>query len=487
MISTVRRATGLAVAILIAVPAAASAAPPSNDDRTSPAQLGSLPAQVGGTLVEATRQPTDPLSGCGANQQVWYRFVAPADGRIAARLQADGQLDATLDAFRSVRSQLSSLACDFTDAKGLGAINFTVKKGDAFFLSVSRLSNSVAGTFTLTVVAPQPAAKPPGKALPKGGADGTLDRVGNIDDAYAVRMRAGRTYRMRLSGRRLDEEDETCQVSGALYAPGSDSFDSSSVKSFGCDSDGYATFTPGPGEGGRYSVLVSAAGNVRTLQSYHVEVAGAAADDTAPGRFLANRRTARGSLNGARIDALDLYRFTVAKRSDLTLRLRTGGGNGFDLLLLNERGRRVQCACGESGDAELKRELAPGRYFVVARARDASAGSYRLTRSSRVLTRTRVGFSKKRAGLGSLTPIRVKVTPSVAGPVTVIIQRFDPLEGWLFFRLQRTRAAGGRASIGFVPPTVGRWRARATFDGTVGSGSSQSGFAQVLVVAREAD
>jgi hypothetical protein len=199
---------------------------------------------------------------------------------------------------------------------------------------------------------------------------------------------------------------------------------------------------------------------------------------------LTNRVTQRGALNGARVDALDLYRFTVAKRSDLELRLATGSGHAYDVLLLNEKGRRIQCACGDSGDQQLRRELARGRYFVAVRARDASSGGYRLTRASRVLTRTTVGFAKRRAGLGATTPIRVRVRPSVGGPVTVTIQRFDPLSGWIFSRVVRARARDGRASVGFAAPAVGRWRARATFDGTRGAGSSASGFAQVLVVAR---
>jgi hypothetical protein len=474
-----RHAAACAVTALLLLPAAAAAAPPSNDDRATPTALGSLPAQASGTTVEATRVANDPYSNCGAaGAQVWYRFTAPSDGRVAVRVQADGDLDAIVDAYLSERSQTTGLACDPTDPKGLGALDFKVTKDAVYLISVSQLTNSVAGTFNLTVVAPQAPPKPPGAALPAGGVDGTLDRVGNIEDAYAVTMRAGRTYRARLTGR----GEEKCVVSAALYPPGIRDFDGRPVRRLGCDEDGYATFTPGPGEGGRYSVLVSAGRVSRTLQRFHLEAAGAGRDDTAPGRFLANRATFAGHLDGSRIDAVDLYRFSVARRSDLAINLATGSGNAFDLLVLNERGRPVQCSCGESGALELTREIAPGRYFVAVRVRDRSAGDYKLQRVSRLLTRTTVGIAR-RSTLGRPVKVGVRVRPAVKGPVTVTIERFDPLAGWLFDRQEHAVAIKGRASIGFVAPTVGRWRVSATFDGTIGSGSSVSGFDEMLVVS----
>jgi hypothetical protein len=474
-----RHAAGLAAIALLLLPAVASAAPPANDDRATPTALGSLPAQAGGTTVEATRVPNDPYSSCGPEGgQVWYRFVAPSDGRVAVRVQADGDLDATVDAYLSERSQTSILACDLTDAKGLGALDFKVTKDAVYLISVSQLTNSVAGTFNLTVVAPQAPPKPPGAALPAGGVDGTLDRVGNIEDAYSLKMRAGHTYRVRLTGR----GEEKCVVSAALYPPGIGDFEGRPVKRLGCDESGYATFTPGPGEGGRYSVLVSAGRVSRTLQRFHLEAAGAGPDDTAPGRFLTNRAAFAGHLDGSRIDDVDLYRFSVARRSDLAINLATGAGNAFDLLVLNERGRQVQCSCGESGALELTREIAPGRYFVAVRVRDRSAGAYKLQRISRLLTRTTVGIAR-RSTLGRSVKVGVRVRPAVKGPVTITIQRFDPLAGWLFDRQERALAIKGRAAAGFIAPTVGRWRVSATFDGTVGSGSSASGFDEMLVVS----
>ena len=285
-----RFAAGLALAGLLA-PATAAAAPPSNDDRTTPMALGSLPVQVSGTTADATRATTDPFSPCAPDgRQVWYRFTAASDGRVAVRVRADGALDAAVDVYLSERSQTRNLTCDVTDSHGLGAADFTVAKGSDYLIAISQLRNSVAGTFTLTVVTAQPPPRPPGRVLPAQGANGTLDRVGNIQDAYSLAMRAGRTYRIHLSGR--GEGD--CSVSAALYPPKISDFSGSPVKRFGCNAGGYATYTPAAGEGGRYSILVTASRGVRTLQSFHLEASGAGADDSAPGRFLANRRTAAG-------------------------------------------------------------------------------------------------------------------------------------------------------------------------------------------------
>jgi hypothetical protein len=479
-------ATAAALALHALLPETSASAAPANDARTAPAAIGALPAQLRGTTVDATRADTDPTSACtnsGSGPNVWYRFTAPRDGRVAVRLTADDDLDGALDAYLSERSQARALECDFTDDKGLGAVDFDVKAGSEYLISVTQLANSVAGTFTLTLVAPQPDERPPGARLAPGGADGTLDRVGNTEDAYSLRMRAGRTYRFRLSGRGpKDEESPGCAITAAVYGPRPTAFSGAAVQRFGCDAGGYATFTPGPGEGGRYSILLSAARTTRELQHYHLEAAGAGSDDIAPGRFLANRSTVKGDLNGARIDALDLYRFSVAKRSDLTLKLTTGG-RSFDLLLLDEKGRRVQCACGASGTLELRRRLAPGRYFVAIGVRDNGQGAYELSRASRVLTKASAGLSRRRVRLGGSVDVRVRIRPAVSGPVSVVLQRFDPLSGWLFYRLERTRAVKGRAGIAFRPPAVGRWRARASFDGTIGAGSSQTGFAELLVVS----
>ena len=168
-----------------------------------------------------------------AGAQVWYRFTAAADGRVAVRVRADGDLDALVDAYLSSARRRARWRATRPTRSGIGGAGLQGDKDKAYLIAVAQLPNSVAGTFTLTIVAPQPTPSPPGPALPAGGADGTLDRVGNVEDAYACRMLPGRTYRLRLTGR---GDEARCAVTGALYPPGAGDFDSSrQVKRFGCD------------------------------------------------------------------------------------------------------------------------------------------------------------------------------------------------------------------------------------------------------------
>jgi hypothetical protein len=63
----------------------------------------------------------------------------------------------------------------------------------------------------------------------------------------------------------------------------------------------------------------------------------------------------------------------------------------------------------------------------------------------------------------------------------VIIERFDPLAGWQFFSLRRVQVVGGSGGFSFLPPVVGRWRARSQFLGTRRFGPSQGDTATLLV------
>jgi hypothetical protein len=274
-------------------------------------------------------------------------------------------------------------------------------------------------------------------------------------------MHAGTTYRVHLVSR------GRC-VSAALYPPGTGSFaGGDAVRSFSCDE--YFLYTPGPGTGGRYSVQVQAPRSRRGALPYHVQVARAGEDDTAPGADLANDVRERGSLRGGGADVVDLYRFDVRRPSILDLRLRTGSSNPFNLQLVGAGGRRISCACGDVGSQQIRLRLKPGRYFAAVRARNGANGRYSLSRLTRTITRTTVLVNGRRNGAvlpGNAVTIRVGVTPDAAGPVTVDVERFDPLAGWQFSTRFTRRASGGSAAIAFTPPSEGRWRVRATFDGS---------------------
>lgn len=464
--------TLLALMAAVAVPAAAAAAPPPNDNRAD-ARAISTPVKVAGTTKDATLEPGErggcqPLAG-----SVHYELTATSTDRIVVRLRADGDLDATVEVLRRTRSQLSAVDCATSDSKGLAQLRFRPARGARYLIVVGQRANSVPGTFNLDVFAPQPAARPPGAPLPARGASRTLDSVQDTDDAWSMSLRAGTTYRVNLA-----DGAEGC-VTLEIYPPGTDDFDEDEARrTLRCG--GYALFTPRSGEGGRYSFRALARERASGPQPYRLQVARAGADDTAPGARLANLRRVRGSLRSAGIDAVDLYRFDLPRRS--ALRLALGGGKSFELVLLDTRGRRLD----SSDEGTLERDTAAGRYFVAVRAEDGAGGAYTLTRHARTITRTSIAIDGRRAARalpGRTVRIGVRVAPRAAGPVTIAIERFDPLAGWQFHRQIATRAANGSAAFAFLPPTTGRWRATARFDGTRVAAPSQAGKATVTVEA----
>lgn len=149
--------------------------------------------------------------------------------------------------------------------------------------------------------------------------------------------------------------------------------------------------------------------------------------------------------------------------------------------LRNVNGRVIECACGDSGSQTLQHELKPGRYYAVVAVRDNSSGSFTLVRQSRTITSTSLSFGSSTASPGSAVGIHVKVSPGASGPVTVVIERFDPVFGWQFYRQDQASVRGGTASVAFAAPAVGRWRAKATFAGSRTFSPSAVGFSYLLV------
>jgi hypothetical protein len=473
----IRRAVvGLLLATLAWALAAdrAAAAPPPNDAQAAP-QAITLPADVTGTTAESTVEPTEPPDQCGfAQGTVWYAFSATAEQGIVVRLEAAGDLDAQVSVFVRRRSQTQPVDCDATDPDGLAQVSFTAHPRTNYLIRVEQRGNSVPGTFRLAVFRPQPAPRAPGVRLRARGASGVLDSVENTADAYRVRLRAGESYRANLA-----VAGGAC-ANLAIFGPGTRSFaDSSPVDRAGCD--GYLLFTPD--RSGTYSLLVRAAERLHAGQAYHLQVARARRDDTSPGLDLRNFARVRGSLNGRGVDVVDLYRFDVTSRSELTLTLAPRGSQTFDVVLLNDAGGRISSARADGGSVELQRRLGPGRFFAAVRARGGARGRYSLRRVSRTITRTTITMAggRRQTPPGTAVPISVTVTPAVAGPVTIVIERFDPLGGYQFLRRVRARAAAGHASVAFRPSAPGRYRASATFTGTREAASSASGFARLLV------
>jgi hypothetical protein len=452
----VRTATACLLMLLV-VPVTARAAAPANDDRANATSLDPLPAAVAGTTVGATVGTGDASQGCGTiGPTVWYSTTPSADGRVVVSLSAHGDLDVIVDVFKKVRSQLVGVGCNASDDHGDAATSFTAAKGTTYLIQVSQRPTSVAGTFDLSVTAPIQPAHPPGKPLPALGVTRTLDRIANPDDAWAVHLRIGVSYRIHLSGR-----NGHCDTSAQLYAPRTTSFDSGTiVTEMPCG--GYRLFTPGPGQVGLYTLRVRT-GNGRRKQPYHVQMAAAGPDDTAPGLVLHNRHRVRGSLRGSGVDMVDLYRFVITHRSVAFLRL---SGGDFDLELLNDHGRILS-----RRDRTIRLQTRPGRYYVAVRANFNESGRYALSLATRLITHTHTSLT---GGLGGLRATAT-TSPGAAGPFQITFQRFDPLAGWLFARRVNVHGSGS-VSAAYHPPGPGLYRARSTFLGSRDAAASHSGY-----------
>jgi hypothetical protein len=457
--------------ILAAGTTAATGAPP-NDDRAAANAIGSLPATISGTTVGATDDPRDPRTDCGrAHDTVWYRFSGAEAGRLVLRFTAFGDLDAIVAVYRTARSRLIPVACTATDENGRGALSFP-NAGESYLVLVGRESSSDDGKFRFTLFRQEPTSKPPGPRLPARGVSSWVDPITDFDDAWSFPMRAGVAYRMNLSPAR-----GRC-VTLSLYRPGTRSFAAAApVHVVPCG--GYFAYTPGPGGGGRYALLVTATDQRPGRQRYHLQAALEGLDDMSPGLLLADLQTRSGRLAGNRIDVVDLYRFRVENRSEVRLTLR--GFPRSRLVLLSENGRVLSSS---DGPGTLTVTLGHGQYYAAVRAVGGAHGRYRISLLERRLTTTTIlanGSPSAVVPPGSPVAIDAAVNFSPDGRVRLEIDRFDPLTGWHFYRLFRLQVAGGHARLAWRPPAIGHWRAHASFFGTRTAGPSESGTARIVV------
>jgi hypothetical protein len=261
-----------------------------------------------------------------------------------------------------------------------------------------------------------------------------------------------------------------------VYPPGSGKhFSGSSVRRLTCDE--HSVFTPT--KSGTYSVLVSAPRASRTALPYRLRVGEAGIDDSAPGLVLAADVDRRGSLHGNELDALDLYRFGVAHRSDMRIKLATT--KDFEIRLMKPGGRVLGV-----GSSRIDARLARGRYYIAVRALDGAKGSYVLRRHARTITTAQMLANGRRRSTtvssGRAVTLSLTVRPGVSGPATMLVERQDPIDGWLFVTRLHPSLAGGRASVSFAPPRLGRYRVTGSFDGTFTASPSFGGSAVFSVV-----
>jgi len=430
--------------------------PPANDSSRQATRIG-VRGQVKATTVGATSDDGDP-HGCSlAGGTVWYAVAPGKASRVVLRLHAEGNFDAAAVLLKRFRSQTDDVGCIRTDRRGDGILAWDVERGASYFVVIGGRSGSAPGDFTLRALAAQPREAAPGGHLRAGGVGSRVDWLTDVNDIWWTSFTPGTTYRIAFSS-------NGC---AALSVQGKAGL----RRSFECN--GYMTFTPGPGDGGRYVFEVTAPAHVGSA-SYRLRVLPATVDDIGVGLGLENLATARGTLAPSAGDVVDLYHFDVTSLSDVRLRLAAGGG--ASVTLLNYGGGQLGSASGE-----VDRKLGPGHYVAAVRGSlGAGRSVYRLSLIVRRVTRTTLSAAAAEIAPGASALFALAIDPQPGGGrVQLRIDRFDSLGGWHFFRM--INLSGGGGTVSWRPPAPGRWRARAFFLGTVEFSPSTSGYASVLV------
>jgi hypothetical protein len=447
----------------------------------------SLPARVSNT-TEGAERPSGGnvrITCAKADDVAWYRFAVARRGPVLVNVTAGGPLDAVFGVFRERRSGIRDMGCRLTDARGNAELAVWGKPHDTLVVGVGRRDGSAAGTFQLNVKQAEPPATPGGPPVPATGVSSSLDALLDADDAWSIDLAAGRPFRINLLSRTRNQ----C-TRAALYPPDTLSFEQEYALGavHGCTGKrNYLLFTPGPDGGGRYTLHVTAAPDVEGPQRYRLLAAAAATDDAAPGIELESGADVRGSLFGRGVDVVDLYSFSVPKRSIFRAELLTQAGVRFDLALIGRGGSVIGTGRSERPGSLLRfRELDTGLYYLAVRSRDRSGGRYQLKLSVREFTTTQMtidGGSTAESEPGTAHALAAVVSPAgFAGTVRFQLDRFDPLSGWQFVGFLNAPVGGdGVASANWTPPSTGSWRVRARFTGTTAASVSQSGPVRLFV------
>jgi hypothetical protein len=449
---------------------------PNNDERPGALSLR-LPALLTGSTLGSTSDEADPACVAGL-PNVWFRLDRTTNGRLVARLNALGDLDARVCVVRKARSQLSFVTERGTGAQGKLSFSFWGHKGATYYLIVGQAQPSVPGRFHLTVIAPAKPPVRPGVALPTAGGTGHLDNLQNPADAWSVTLKRGVTYRVGA------EVPVGHCVRVSVFSPGTRTFAlDTPIAVYSCGHVGF--LTPGPDGGGKYSMLVEEKRPEAT--PYRLVVLRNQSDDAGPGVLLASGRRQVGWVSN--VDPLDLYRFDVPQQSDT--RLLVEARDDVGIRLTDAMGTPVDEA---THGVKLIRTLEPGTYYVfVTRASSAANASsnriprtkYRISVLVRGLTTTELlanGGTVATVPPDTAVALSTYTTPYPEGGITRIEGDYFDIahQRWVF---RRAWDIAPNTSVTFTPQAVGRWRLRATFDGTDVSAPSRSDYRELDVAS----
>jgi hypothetical protein len=430
-------------ALMLAAGANAAAPPPPNDAQTAAIAIDATSSSTAGTTDGGTLEKTDPANVCGVTvtATVWYRLNDVPDRQVVLRLAGQDGLDAAVAVYRLSKGRLAEVDCAETEDDDVATFGFDAAVGD--LVIVGQRPGSAVGGFTLQALVPQAPEAPPGKALKRVG-DGTVEEFLDDSDLWHADLRAGTTYRISfiVPGGRCP--------SLRIHRAGAPK------ESFSIRCNGAGSFTPGPDGGGRYQFVVGiayASGRV----PYRINVVRAQADDTAPGVKLAVGVWRSGRLDPRRTDQLDMYRFTLADRSDITLQLAKPWSKTLSVQLIGDNGHSL--AAGHA----IRRPLAPGTYYAVVQAPAGTAPvTYRLLLRVRGVSHMQIPALENGAiALGTPLVLTATIGHPSGRAARLQVDRFDPVDGWLYLRTYTLPvAADALATFTWNAPSIGWYRFR---------------------------
>jgi hypothetical protein len=141
-----------AAALVAALPAAADAPQPANDNRAAAEPIPAFPATLPGTTVGATLERLDPqVSQCGQiDSSVWYQIDPAPDGTIVVGVGASA-LAPVVRVYRAAASGIKEVDCASAPAGQAAQVSFASVRGAAFLVMVGKRTGTADAAFTLGV------------------------------------------------------------------------------------------------------------------------------------------------------------------------------------------------------------------------------------------------------------------------------------------------------------------------------------------------
>ena len=338
-----------------------------------------------------------------------------------------------------------------------------------------RRANSQLANFTLEVFLPTPAVRPPGLPLPAAGVNGKVDRIQNINAAYSFTMHAGVSYLINLANK-----TEGACVSGSLFPHRHELVRRRLPALFTSTAAATGSSHPDRVRAGATASRSHPAPPIEAFSAFTFKSRRPDPPRRPQGLSLATTSRARapGRARCQRSAPVSPRCHQSLKPHAQAARTRFGR---LQSATAQPRGHRDRMPMRGKRLTDLQHQLQPG---PITRSSPSEMQPPATSRScaSRARSPPRsLSFSSNTVAPGQGLSIDVQVSPAASGPLTVEIERFDPVFGWQFYRQVPAFVSEGTASVPFVPPAVGRWRAKATYAGSRPSSPSAVGFSYLLV------